>query len=333
MSSLIENGNVRTGIFRDPITLIRPKEFVLRKPLGSVRGALARKFAYKQFHYMGGISDSLIFGAAIVDLRYLSTVFYYVYDLKTGRELRNTWRKPFSGSVRFSENPESGSVVFGSGKNTARVHVENGNRMLEVISNGKSIIAAAFPDAEAKIEPLRICTRAGYTGWVYVRKTGGVPLSGVVDCDLGRFDLKGCLGHTDYSVGYMRPETWWNWAFASGKINGKTFAMNVSCGVNETSYTENCYWLDGKLHSLPLARFDFDQKNPMGPWKVSSSMNNDFSLDFAARGQHKEHVNAGKIASRFSQMYGSFEGQIVLNGKKISVKNLLGFTEDHYAKW
>lgn len=333
MSRLIENGNVRTGIFSEPITLIRPSDFVLRKPLGKIRGAIARKFAYKQFQYMGGISDSLIFGAAIVDLRYLSTVFYYVYDLTTGRELRNTWRKPLSGGVAFPENPESGVVQYGSGKNFARVNIENGKRILEVHAGGKSLISAVFPDAEPDVQPLRICTRAGYTGWVYVRKTGGVPLSGVVDCSLGLFDLKDCLGHTDYSVGYMRPETWWNWAFASGKIDGATFAMNASCGVNETSYTENCYWLNGKLHSLGLARFDFDSANPMGPWKISSSMNQDFVLNFTSRGVHKEHVNAGKIASRFSQMYGSFDGAILLQGKKVSVKNLQGFTEDHYAKW
>ncbi|MCE9598494.1 MAG: DUF2804 domain-containing protein [Spirochaetia bacterium] len=333
MSPLIENGNVRTGIFSKPITLVRPSDFVLRKPLGKIRGALAKRFAYKQFHYMGGISDSLVFGTAIVDLRYLSTVFYYVYDLKTGREFRNTWRKPLSSNVSFSEDPESGSVVYGSGKNFARVHIENGKRILEVVAAGKQIIYAAFPDSEPDVQPLRICTRAGYTGWVYVRKTGGVPLSGIVDCELGKFNVKDCLGHTDYSVGYMRPETWWNWAFASGKVGGKNFAMNVSCGVNETSYTENCYWLDGKLQSLPQAKFDFDAENPMGPWNISSSMNDDFSLNFTSRGVHKEHVNAGKIASRFSQMYGSFSGIISLNGKKVSAKDLLGFTEDHYAKW
>jgi len=333
MSCLIENGQVRLGVFGEPITVVRPSDFDFRSPLGRRAGRLKRHFAYKQFHYVGGISKNLIFGLAIVDVRILSTAFFYVYDLDTGREFRSTWRKPGSSSVQFSEDPERGPVVFGSGKNRATVTVNDGVRTAEIIRNGKLFLHAQFPDKANAVEPLRICTRAGYNGWVYVRKTGGVPLSGIIDCDLGKFDLKDCLGHTDYSTGFMRPETWWNWAFVSGRLGKKTFAMNLSCGVNETSFNENCCWIDGKLKIMPQTTFEFDGQNPVSAWKIKSSQSKIFDLSFAPKGVHKEHVNLGFLASRFWQMYGQFKGEVQIDSRREKFSDLWGFTEDHYAKW
>lgn len=74
-------------------------------------------------------------------------------------------------------------------------------------------------------------------------------MKGTIDCEFGRFDVENCLGHTDYSAGYMRPETWWNWAFVSGSVDGKAIWSNVSCGVNETSYSENCALVDESFPS------------------------------------------------------------------------------------
>lgn len=284
---------------------------------------------YKQFHYLGGISENLIFGAAIADLRLLCTGFFYVYDLKANRELRHTWRFPLSWRVSFSENPESGPVRFGDEKNGISVECREGRRLLHVRRHGKSLIRASLEDQAPAIEPLRICTRAGYTGWVYVRKTGGVQITGSVECELGQFDASQCLGHTDYSAGYMRPETWWNWAFVSAVVNGQRLGVNVSCGVNETSYSENCYWLDGKLRALPQTRFDFNPGDPMSDWRVHSDA---LDLRFQARGLHKEHVNGGFVASRFSQVYGHFSGSLSVPGLPSSVLGV-GFVEDHYAKW
>lgn len=328
--ALIQNGQARTGIFAEPITLVRPSDYDLRTPLGKKQGAFARRMQFKQFHYLGGISESLIFGAAVADLRYLCTGFYYVYDLKTGRELRHTWRSPLSGRAKFSENPETGSVSYGDEHNGILVDCVNGRRRVHVRRQNKSLIDVTMEDSQPAVEPLRICTRAGYTGWVYVRKTGGVRMEGHVDCELGQFDASGCLGHTDYSAGYMRPETWWNWAFASGHVNGKPLGINVSCGVNETSYSENCCWIDGKLLFLPQTRFHFDAGQPLSEWQVRSDA---LDLRFQPAGVHQEHVNAGILASRFNQVYGRFSGTVSLPGLPQVIPGLLGFVEDHYARW
>jgi len=329
-NTLIENGQVRTGIFSEPIILVHPSDFDFRTPLGKKQGPMARRMRYKQFHYLGGISDNLIFGAAVADLRYLCTGFYYVYDLKTGKELRHTWRAPLSRRVKFSENPETGSVSFGDERNGIHVECAGGRRRLHVRRQNQSVIDVSLEDSLPEIEPLRICTRAGYTGWVYVRKTGGVHMQGRVDCELGQFDAGECLGHTDFSAGYMRPETWWNWAFVSGTANGQALGINVSCGVNETSYSENCYWLGGRLHLLPQTRFEFNPGDPMSEWRVHSDA---LALSFKPAGVHTEHVNAGILASRFNQVYGRFEGSVRLPGLPEAVPGLQGFVEDHYARW
>jgi hypothetical protein len=205
-----------------------------------------------------------------------------------------------------------------------------------VVDAGPISIDARFDEERPPMEPLRICTRAGATGWVYARKTAGLGMSGRVRCagteyDLGTLDM---YGHHDWSAGFMRRETFWNWGCLAGRTaDGRIAGLNVSCGVNETSFTENCFWLDGRLHKVDTVAFEYDQRNLLRPWRLRSA-DGRVDLAFAPEDMHVERVNALVLASNFHQLIGRFTGTLTTEkGERVEVRELLGFCEDHYAKW
>jgi len=138
----------------------------------------------------------------------------------------------------------------------------------------------------------------------------------------------------DWTAGFMRRETFWNWASTAFTLeDGRSFGLNLSCGVNETSFTENAFWLDGKMTRLPAIDFVFDKDDIRNPWRMTS-LDKKVDLLFYPDSKRCEKINALFIASRFTQLIGKFDGRVISEeGETISLKGCPGWTEDHYAKW
>ena len=321
------------GIFSQAINEINFKDYQYLSPFGKKKNSISKHFAYNQFEYVGGVSDKIIFGVAIADLKFLTNAFFYIYLPETGKFFHKSFKAPFSIGSKFSNFPETGVVSFSQGKNKIEMAPLNGRRKLTLeLASGETVEAEFL---EEGIEPLRICTQAGVNGWVYVRKTAGSPVIGKIDCDLGKFDLEklGVYGHNDYSVGFMRRETFWNWASFTGKIEKGVIGINLSCGVNETSFSENSLWLNGERFQMPLVSFQYDKRDLKKDWKIVSS-DGVIDLVFKPEGNYRENINAFIVASNFNQLYGKYFGKIKISPtKSIKINGMYGYAEDHYAKW
>ena len=143
-----------------------------------------------------------------------------------------------------------------------------------------------------------MCTRTGATGWVYTRKAAGLAVTGSVTWDGRRFDLAAlaACGSSDWSAGYMRRETFWHWGCLAGQLaDGRRVGLNAVCGVNESGFTENCFWLAGHQHKLATVHFSYDRRalarSPAGPWRLRSP-DGRLELDFIPEGRHGERLNA-----------------------------------------
>ena len=331
------DGSVRLGIFDTPIDQVNHRDFVFRDPFGKPRGRLARHFGFHQFQFLGGLSDRLVFGCAIVDTRWLATAFVYCWDPATRRRVEHGVRRPFGMGLVASDTPETGTMTFAAGGARFAMSAESaprGRRL--VVDAGPIAIDARFDEERPPMEPMRICTRAGATGWVYARKTAGLGVSGTLRCDGTTWDLGalGIYGHHDWSAGFMRRETFWNWGCLAGRsADGRIAGLNVSCGVNETSFTENCFWLDGALHKVDTVAFEYDRRDLLRPWRLRSA-DGRVELTFAPEGMHVERVNAFVLATNFQQLFGRFSGTLTTAaGERVAIHDVLGFCEEHYAKW
>ena len=331
-----EQGNCRYGVFDIAVREVNYRDFRLTTPFGKPVNGLRKRLAFNQFQFLGGVSDELLFGCAIVSTKLLATAFVYFFRPSDGKRVEFSFKAPLSMGIEFDQRPEEGNCSFTQGGNRFAMSGDVSGRRLEVTLKKGVTIDAHFSEVDPPVEPLRICTRSGPTGWVFVRKTAATAVRGKVVCPLGEFDLEsiGMLGHNDWSAGYMRRETWWDWACFCGRLaDGRTIALNASCGVNETSYTESCYWLDGALYPLGPVAFEYDRFNPKAPWSVRTTLDRTLDLSFTAAAEHTEKVNAFIAATNFHQYVGTFEGTIAAGNETLKIDKPYGYAENHYAKW
>lgn len=332
------DGSPRFGIFEDSITEINAADYDYRSPMGRKYGRMRRYTDFNQFQYYGVIADDLIFGCALADTKFLGIAFVYVYQPSSGELIEYNFKTPAAVGFSMNLSPIEGTSSLLKGKNRMELinQAEPREKRLKVSLKKGLEIDAVFSETNAAFEPMNICTPTGYSGWVFAQKVAGVAVTGTIESPVGSFDLAqiNAHGHHDYSAGYMRHETWWNWACLSGELpSGEKIGLNVSRGVNETGCTENCMWLDGKLIKIDFAQFEFDRMNPEKTWRVYSN-DKIIDLDFQPEGMHKEKVNAGFLAGNFKQIFGKFKGTVKVPGKKsFVIKDLYGFVEDQYAKW
>ena len=339
MQKLIDaTGRPRFGVFDDAVRDVNMADYRHRTPMGGRAGRLSSWVGFKQFQYFGVISDELMFGCALAHLRHLAIAFCYVYEPGRGLLVDHSSRAPLGLGARLSTSPVRGTSRFRVGRFDTSFGYEDAPRCKSIrLSLGAQLtVNARFDESAAGFEPMSICTRIGRNGWVYAHKVAGVPVRGTAHYRGRRFDLEalGAFAHHDFSAGYMRRETFWNWACLSGRTaDGTEVGVNVSCGVNETSFSENCVWADGTLCRVGLCHFDYDWDRPLAPWRVTSE-DGAVRLEFRPEGQHSERLHLGLVASDFKQIFGVFSGELRLPaGQRVRVDGLRGFVEDQYAKW
>jgi len=337
--ALIINGQPRFGYFADSLPIINSQDFIYETPFGHTRSEFQKWLGYKEFQYFGGMSDKLIFGCAIAHLRYVAVAFVYVYDIEQRELWSKSWRSPLGLGFELATNPCQGQSHF---RIPAIVNIEmdyqNHPRQKSLMIKCKDLELHATMH-EHNLEPMSICTQTGYNGWTYTSKSAGQALQGFVSLKGQVFDLEKikAYGSLDFSTGYMRHETWWNWACSAGEIKsgarqGQAVGLNLSTGVNETSFSENCLWLNGQRHALNHAQFEFDRKDTFKTWRIYAN-NGQVQLQFRPMGMHREKVKAIYLNTHFRQMFGEFSGCVLLNGEEICLDGLKGFVEDQYITW
>ncbi|MCH8544415.1 MAG: DUF2804 domain-containing protein [Alcanivorax sp.] len=336
-----EDGQVPFGFFPASVPDINGRDYDYRTPMGNPASRLAKHFHYKQFQYFGVISDTLLAGCAFAHTGWIGIAFFYVFEPATGKLREHTWRSPLGQALTMSSSPVSGQSVFQQGKNRLQMgYAREGDTLVKTLS-------VSLPDLQldvrmveaASYQPMSLCTRTGINGWVYANKVAGVPVTGTLRHGKEKVSEGTCLeqiaacGHHDFSAGYMRRQTFWNWACLSGYSDGQHIGLNLSCGVNETSFTENCLWLDGQLIKVDTTAFEYDRDNLLAPWRIRTG-DGQVTLQFEPLGNHRERMNLGVFASNFNQLFGRFEGTVTLqDGRTIAIRNLYGFVEEQYAKW
>ena len=325
-----ESGQPAFGVFDTPVEEINYKNYALYTPMGFRLPKVFNSIKFNQFVFFGLSGPDVMAGLAVVDLKYLANAFLYVYDRKEGLVVEvNKTIVPFSRKIFISPTPESLSCGFSFGGLSASMQ-DN-----KISAKSKDIELDITMDLR-DTAPLRVCTRAGYKGWVYTRKTSPIPLTGTLAYKGHRIDISSPahMGLMDWTAGFMRRQTFWNWAAIAATLkDGRSLGLNLSCGVNETSFTENAFWIDGRLTKVSTVLFEFDPDNFYAPWTITSP-DKKINLTFRA-GQHRaENINAGIIATKFNQMMGVFNGTLTTDdGETVAITDCPGWTEDHYAKW
>jgi hypothetical protein len=143
------------------------------------------------------------------------------------------------------------------------------------------------------------------------------------------------LGSLDWGRGVWEYSSFWNWASASGFMqDGRTLGLNLGGGFGDTTAaTENCLILAGRVHKLDQVEFIYNPADYMKPWIFSDSQKR-LELTFTPFTERVAYTNLGIIVSEVHQLFGRYCGHAVTDdGETLKIKDLIGFAEDHHAKW
>ncbi|MEZ4577513.1 MAG: DUF2804 family protein [Desulfobacterales bacterium] len=208
MNRLIDDqGRITLGIFPHPLKEINYRDYLLTTPMGSRYHPSSEIYGSTSLSF-GITGPDVIAGLAVVNLKYLASGFLYVYDLKSDTIIEAGKTALPVGSKKFiTSNPANVSCGFTSG--ALSINIES--QRISARSKGMDI---DLTFDRAGTAPLRICTKAGYSGWVYTEKSSPITISGRITTEDRQIEIASPshMGLMDWTAGYMRRETFWNWA-------------------------------------------------------------------------------------------------------------------------
>jgi hypothetical protein len=295
----------------------------------------------KRWDYYAVFTPQRFFSATIADLGYAGNIFVYTLDFVTNELHEEGLVIPLSQGIRLPRNSTQGESRFSDSRASLRFWLEPEQRCLSVawpaFHGGKGIQAEIHLSCPPEHESMNIVIPIGERRFYYNRKINCLPAEGWLKYGGVREELlpHTAIGSLDWGRGAWEYRSFWNWASASGfLLDGRTVGLNLGCGFGDLSAaTENCLILDGRVHKLEQVRFDYQSGSYMQPWKFTDSQGR-LELDFTPFKERLARTNLGLISSEVHQMFGRYSGRAVTDeGVTIRLDNLVGFAEEHKARW
>jgi len=146
------------------------------------------------------------------------------------------------------------------------------------------------------------------------------------------------LGILDWGRGVWTYKNTWYWGAGCGYVGKKLVGFNIGYGFGDTSQaTENMVFVDGVAHKLEDVTFNIPFKDGkedyLSDWTFTSN-DKRFEMTFTPIIDRKSYTSAVVISSDQHQVFGKFNGTIILDdGKKLEIKDFLAFAEKVVNKW
>lgn len=299
-----------------------------------------QRFRIKRWDYFGVTTPEYYFSITLADLGYAGQAFVYVVDFEKVQHHEETITIPLSRGVELPRNSTEGNSHFDNGRVQVAFEHHQEGRHIQVNwpdFGGQALSAtidlALTTDHESTVIVIPIGDRRFY----YNRKVNCMPAKGNIQVGTQTIDLKPdtCLGTLDWGRGVWDYNSFWVWASASGFLaDGRTMGLNMGFGFGDTSAAnENTLLLEGRIHKLGKIEFAYDNQDFKRPWMMTSP-DGRVKLQFTPFLERVAQTNLMVIQSEVHQMFGHYEGTVIADdGEAIHIENLIGWAEEHQAKW
>jgi hypothetical protein len=300
-----------------------------------------QRMRIKRWDYYGIITPTHFVSATLADLGYAGQVFAYIIDLQSGDYHEDTLTIPFSRGIVLPRNSTEGESAFADRRAQFRFTARPEARELYVrwpgFAAGRGLAIDATMDFAQGHQSLVIVIPIGRRRFYYNRKVNCLPATGRVEFAGSTIALEPAiaLGNLDWGRGVWEYRSFWVWASASGRLHdGRTIGLNLGGGFGDTSAaTENALILNGRIHKLGSVKIRYQPGGYMRPWRLSSS-DDRLDLTFTPFKERLARTNLLLITSEVHQMFGRYAGRAVADdGEVVQVDQLIGFAEEHQARW
>jgi hypothetical protein len=299
-----------------------------------------QRFRIKKWDYYGVTTPSFYFSATLAHLGYAGQAFAYFVDFTSGEHTEETITIPFGSGMHLPRNSTEGESLYQTDSLSIRFAVQSEERQLDVDwpnFAGKGLAGNLQMHLPSNHESMVIVIPFTQNRFYYNRKVNCIPVDGWVKFGDERFEIssKDSLANLDWGRGMWPYKSFWVWASASGFLpDGRTLGLNLGFGFGDTSNaTENAIILNGRVHKLGEVHFDYDSTDFKRPWKLGAR-DDRLKLTFEPFIERVAQTNLLLITSEVHQMFGRYSGKVVTDeGEMIEVDGLIGWAEEHRARW
>lgn len=300
-----------------------------------------QRFRIKRWDYYAVFTPHRFFSATIADLGYAGNIFVYTADFQTGELHEEGLVIPLGKGITLPRNSTEGDSSYEGKGVRLEFQVRDTQRRILVswpaFHDGRGIEADVALATLPGYESMTIVIPIGRRRFYYNCKINGLPASGTIRYGDVRevLDPASSAGSLDWGRGVWEYRSFWNWASASGFLpDGRTVGLNLGCGFGDLSAaTENAIILANRIHKLDQVRFDYVSGDYMKPWRFTDNEGR-LDLTFTPFLHRIARTNLGIIFSEVHQMFGRYNGRAVADdGEEIAIVDLVGFAEEHHARW
>lgn len=259
----------------------------------------------KRWRYVGVYSPELMVCAAEVFVGPLGTRFWGL--ARPDGELLG--RRHLLGS--------GGVSVAGS-----RLRVEAGERRSGATPLPRVSVDLALDEAGGP-QAVESVSASGRGGYIWTRKSAGVPARGTVALGGRRFSVT-AEAVIDDTAGYHPRHTAWCWSAGVGRaVGGERVGWNLVEGVNDDRVdSERTVWVDGIPSEVGPVRFDDDL------CRIRSAEGGELRVRPWATLAHRTRL--GPLRSDYRQPFGAFRGELPGG---VALAEGFGVVERHDAWW
>jgi len=302
---------------------------------------LFQRLRIKRWDYYAVFSPSGFFSVTIADLGYAGNLFVYAMDFETGDLHEEGLVIPFGQGIQLPRNSTEGTSHFKNKKVKLDFHVEATHRQVSVawpdFDAGQGIQAEIILRCPPGYESMVITIPIGKKRFYYNRKINCLPAEGTIQYGdrIETLSPATCTGSLDWGRGIWEYQSFWNWASSSGFLpDGRTVGLNLGCGFGDLSKAgENALILGNRIHKLEQVKFDYTSGDYMKPWKFNDAEGR-LDLIFKPFKERIAQTKLGIIDSEVHQLFGRYNGKAIADdGEVIWIKDLIGFAEEHHARW
>jgi hypothetical protein len=294
----------------------------------------------KRWDYYGLTTPTHFYSFTLSDLGYLQMVFAYVIDFEKRTHHEETLTLPPWGGVSLPRNSTQGESRFDHGKVRLCFSAVAQGRRLEVDwpgFDGQGLHADVMLALRPEHESMTIVTPIKGQRFYYNRKINCLPAQGWIETQGQRVELTPatCLGNLDWGRGVWEYKSFWVWSFASGFLpDGRTLGLNLGFGFGDiTAANENAVILDGRVHKLGQVDYIYDRNQLSEAWSMRAP-DMRLTLHFTPFYDRVAQTDLKVLSSQVHQLFGVYQGTFQTDdGETIEIKNLIGASEEHHAKW
>jgi hypothetical protein len=329
-----QGGLAQRGFSRRPLLTYNPERLAVM-PLRWLN-----RLRLKEWDYYAVTSRDWFFSVTVANVGYLGMAFAYFIDFVARTMQDATTVTPFGLGAQLPPSSRHGDIAFHqNGVRIAFVRKPTERRLFvnwPKFGRG-GLQAELVAQQPASHESIVMATPMGPAHFYYNEKINCLPTTGYVQLPDRRVEATpaSALTSLDWGRGAWPYQTFWNWASASGFLpDGRTLGLNLGKGFGDLSAaTENCFFVNGMMDKLEQVDFVYDPRDFHQPWRFASS-DGRLALTFTPFFERSATLNLVVLATAAHQMFGRYTGTLrTAAGETIAVRDLLGWTEEHRARW